>query len=650
VNQDGIPLPVDLGGHQLPMPHGLQPDIPFDYTKAQPPATFGMQPDIPFDYTNAQPPATFGFDPSAPQYYGAEQNVFDLYHKKHTIQVNVNPDKFTRNRKYKALKEENDYGFPKFVDFNYRNYNDYNDWWMKDFEKIKRTYAPIKAKNMDPGDSINRLFESLDNFKINSKAFNEGEAIASRPIEKPAREEHRPKDLEVQNRVKTPEIKFNHEEEDDEKHKEKKEKKEKKDKKDKKEKKDKKRSRSRDRKSDDKEKRDSQDKDRKEKKEKKEKRSKEEKPSSDDILNEKKIMHQKQESVNEGKSGMPHQAKLSNLSNTANYPNESKVEGKIDYSNLHSANHSNLNVHGGKDEGDLAYSNVINRDMNTTDGIKKVVSEPNIKPKTEIIIKKKPQPTSTNNLALSGGQVFLDKKPSPKTFGKQVVPSSTMEYELRMKERHQRLQDYMQKKHMNQRHKIAVKQKREDDRQNAQNKLIWESKPMRIKGQQKLYDGEHDPASHLMFDGKSCEQYYRERYFEEVLGMNVPQEYMAEHKQPTVVRPSYVMRSTKTNNRANPVLSKSQQPHDILKYVSIEEPTIVKYNIHSYGQNEGEDRTMNRYRYYNQDKKGIRYITTRKPVGTFELLDAPLMAIGSSLGVSAPGTTLKLPVIGKVTK
>ena len=44
--------------------------------------------------------------------------------------------------------------------------------------------------------------------------------------------------------------------------------------------------------------------------------------------------------------------------------------------------------------------------------------------------------------------------------------------------------------------------------------------------------------------------------------------------------------------------------------MSIEEPTIMKFNTKSITGTDGENNTMNKYRYFNADKKGVKYIVT----------------------------------------
>jgi hypothetical protein len=331
--------------------------------------------------------------------------------------------------------------------------------------------------------------------------------------------------------------------------------------------------------------------------------------------------------------------------------NVSKVDYKMVYSGLQSSKPSASNILTDRDDNDnqMVKSQFQKKTPDSTDGFTNRASDTNVKGKTGIIIKKKPMPNGDLSINLSPA-VFNKKHPNNSAVGKQIVPSSTLEYEMRMKDRHQRLKEYMERKSLNQRKKIAMNRKKEADRQKNNNMLLWETKPIKISGQRKKYDSENDPAAQLMFDGKTAEQYYKERYFEEVLGINISSDLKSMPRRPVIVRPAYVMRSNKPPGRSGFGLSHSQPPTEPTRNVGIDEPTIVKYNINSIGQVDGEDRTMNKYRYFNQDKKEVKYITTRRPHGTLPLPESPLLAVGSSLRSSNRGTSNRLPAIGRPAK
>jgi len=238
--------------------------------------------------------------------------------------------------------------------------------------------------------------------------------------------------------------------------------------------------------------------------------------------------------------------------------------------------------------------------------------------KREIKIKRKsPQPS---------------KLDPPVGMASQFATPAQLDHELRMRQRHLKLKEFLERKTVIHKNKLEARKRREQEKQLP--KLSWDRRAIKIDGHMKNMDKEHDPSIQLMFDGKSYEQYYRDKYFEEVLGMNCPPEFMADNPYPVVVKPSCMFRAPAiTIHRAarSDLRMNTSGVGDPLGVISIQEPTVIRYNSNSLSQSYGDNQTMNRYRYFNQDKRGVNYVFNKtKPGGLFE---------------NSPKGTLKLPPI-----
>ena len=206
--------------------------------------------------------------------------------------------------------------------------------------------------------------------------------------------------------------------------------------------------------------------------------------------------------------------------------------------------------------------------------------------------------------------------------------------------REQRLLVQMENKVKNHRLKFEHMKTKNDERQKL-HKHIWQQKKFEVDGQH--FEDKEDEIHNvqLMFDGKSYDQYYRDKYFEEVFQMNCPKEFEADHKYPTVVKPMFKIKSPQIRNKQ----LNSLKPHSIAEpfvRISIEEPTIMKFNTKSITGNEGENNTMNKYRYFNADKKGVKFIVTSTRGDP-----KPIAGISKSNQAQSPvsSSSLKLPML-----
>lgn len=351
----------------------------------------------------------------------------------------------------------------------------------------------------------------------------------------------------------------------------------------------------------------------------------------------------------------PELADHSTLKSQDNKPEITNINNSVETVDLKSHEHQNSSqvtnnrIDAEQSAGEYKqHSEFIDDNTSNLDDQYKPSSQQQFKVKSGIVIKTKKKPVTSTNLTNA-------KRHKDDPFSKQIVPSSTMDYEMKMRDRHIKLQEFLERRAVNQKHKIALNRKKEEDRINSQ-KSIWEGKrPMKVKGSHQEFDAEGDPAAHLMFDGKSCEQYYRDKYFEEVLGVNCPQEFMADHQYPTVVRPSYVIpkRTRRNINFSRHAIRKSQPPTTKIPVkTTIDEPTIMVYNQRSLVEDEGQETTMMKYRYYNQDKRGVKYISTTVRIKA----SAKQTHSGLGLEINAQqlpiplGKSLKLPSIKKLAK
>ena len=232
----------------------------------------------------------------------------------------------------------------------------------------------------------------------------------------------------------------------------------------------------------------------------------------------------------------------------------------------------------------------------------------------------------------------------------QFPDAQTQDYHVRMRDRQAKLQEFLERKAQNHRAKLEQTKKRAEDRhQKLAGKPLWAAADkMHLDGNSRAVRPEHTLS--LMFEGKSYEQYYRDKYFEEVLGMHCPEEFRAEKQVPTVVRPAHAFKSP-VGSRFRP-LSLAQQaagngPEYLGPALTIQEPLIIKYHTRppQNSQDWGNE-TMDRYRYFNQDRKDVKFIrSSRKQT----IQDALLL--GATAPQPSPGFreshSLKLPTLSK---
>jgi len=230
----------------------------------------------------------------------------------------------------------------------------------------------------------------------------------------------------------------------------------------------------------------------------------------------------------------------------------------------------------------------------------------------------------------------------------QFPDTQTQEYHVRMRDRQAKLQEFLERKSQNHRAKLDQKKRREEERHAKQvGKPLWEAGSMHLDHSRVLRP---DHTLSLMFEGKSYEQYYRDKYFEEVLGMHCPEEFRAEKQVPTVVRPAHAFKSP-VGSRFRP-LSLAQQaagngPEYLGPALTIQEPLIIKYHTRPpQNSQDWENETMDRYRYFNQDRKDVKFIrSSRKQTVQDALL------LGATAPQPNPGFreshSLKLPTLSK---
>jgi hypothetical protein len=249
-----------------------------------------------------------------------------------------------------------------------------------------------------------------------------------------------------------------------------------------------------------------------------------------------------------------------------------------------------------------------------------------------------------------------EKAKEPPGISAQFPDTQTQEYHVRMRDRQAKLQEFLERKMQNHRAKLEMKKKREEDRHSKHaGKPLWEANKMHLDGNSRVVRPEHTLS--LMFEGKSYEQYYRDKYFQEVLGMHCPDEFMAEKQVPTVVRPGFSIKSPVgtrfRKNHSSSLQSSLNGPEFLGPALTIQEPVIIKYNTRP-PQNsiDWENETMDRYRYFNQDRKEVKFIrSSRKQTITDALqlsgtLQPSLAQASSGLGFKE-SQSLKLPSLSK---
>ena len=233
----------------------------------------------------------------------------------------------------------------------------------------------------------------------------------------------------------------------------------------------------------------------------------------------------------------------------------------------------------------------------------------------------------------------------------QFPDAQTQDYHVRMRDRQAKLQEFLERKAQNHRAKLEQTKKRAEDRhQKLAGKPLWAAADkMHLDGNSRAVRPEHTLS--LMFEGKSYEQYYRDKYFEEVLGMHCPEEFMADKQLPTVVRPGFALKSPVAGGRFRPGLSLSQHPglngpEFLGPALSIQEPVVIKYSTRPppHAQ-DWENETMDRYRYFNQDRKDVKFIRSSRKQTISDALQ---------LGASQPllpgprdSAPLRLPTLSK---
>jgi len=199
------------------------------------------------------------------------------------------------------------------------------------------------------------------------------------------------------------------------------------------------------------------------------------------------------------------------------------------------------------------------------------------------------------------------------------------EAENRLRNRQMKLQEFLEQRELSQRQKIEESKKREENRK-EQVKLLWERRRLQpsierirqtedSKGSDEVGRRRKHQEVELMFEGKSCDQYYRDRYFHDVHHMDCPPEYMAEKQYPILVKPEFVEKGSihapiKKQPFKTAKMPKAKEPFRADADLIIE-PKVMKYSMKSIGGMDGEDKTLNRYRYFNLDNKGVRFIVTK---------------------------------------
>lgn len=245
-----------------------------------------------------------------------------------------------------------------------------------------------------------------------------------------------------------------------------------------------------------------------------------------------------------------------------------------------------------------------------------------------------------------------EKEVAPAGPSSQFPDAQTQDYHVRMRDRQAKLQEFLERKAQNHRAKLEQNKKRAEDRhQKLAGKPLWAAADkMHLDGNSRAVRPEHTLS--LMFEGKSYEQYYRDKYFEEVLGMQCPEEFMAEKQLPTVVRPGFSLKSPVAGGRFRKGLSLSQQPglngpEFLGPALSIQEPVVIKYSTRPppHAQ-DWENETMDRYRYFNQDRKDVKFIRSSRKQTINDALQ-----LGASQPLPGPGfkesSSLKLPSLSK---
>jgi hypothetical protein len=216
------------------------------------------------------------------------------------------------------------------------------------------------------------------------------------------------------------------------------------------------------------------------------------------------------------------------------------------------------------------------------------------------------------------------------------------EYERARIEREQKLRAFLTNKQREHIRKMAEKRDREEVRRKIviSHQSLWDPKNLahmglkttehaedlsQLQGKKKyLVVGTEIARDHdnqvLQFDGKSCDQYYRDRHHQEYVksrqlkDMNTQESFHPDRttaNQALSVRPEKqaaafriqkpIFVDNQRGRRQDRTMNLSVSPSS---HFTIAEPTVVKYNK----MNEGSEVVHDKYRYFDQDKRGVQFI------------------------------------------
>lgn len=208
--------------------------------------------------------------------------------------------------------------------------------------------------------------------------------------------------------------------------------------------------------------------------------------------------------------------------------------------------------------------------------------------------------------------------------------------EAKIATRNQRMKEMMDKRFNDMKRKIELKKAKPTAK--IQNQQLWANQ-MVVKGHSKIRDMELFQEQHKRtFDGKSCDQYYKDRYMEEVLHMKPAEEHSFK-KSPVLQKRSL---SKGFDNRG-------VEDIKLAKSLVFEEPVIVKYHQKSQISSEAEIMDHGKYRYYNQGNQKAKFIAPSLPSMKSSKLKAEGVQQTTQTGVHQwdPIQGSKLPVIVK---
>lgn len=201
--------------------------------------------------------------------------------------------------------------------------------------------------------------------------------------------------------------------------------------------------------------------------------------------------------------------------------------------------------------------------------------------------------------------------------------------------RNERMKEMMDKRFNDMKRKIELKKAKPSSK--VENQQLWSSQ-MVVKGHSKIRDMELFQEQHKRtFDGKSCDQYYKDRYMEEVL--HIKPEEGSLPRSPVLHKRSM---SKGFDNRGIENMK-------MVKSLVFEEPVIVKYHKNSQLSSEAQVLDHGKYRYYNPANQKAKFIAPSLPSMKSSKVKASGVQQSTQAGVHKwdPIQGSKLPIIMK---